>query len=366
MTSPNDPPTQPNPEEPAAGGPARPHGESAPHGPRRLTRSSSDRIIGGVAGGLGRHLGIDPILVRVAFVVLTFAGGAGIIAYLALLALVPADDGEPAGQGNRTTTVLATAALAVAAIVFLGAPVFVLGPGLLILALIAVAVVLVMRGLGSGDDPGRAIGRVVVAILLVIASCGAALGVAFVAALGGGIAVGILTIVTGLALVAAAFLGGARWLIVPALVLALPLAVVAAADLDFEGGVGERHYRPASPAEIDAHYQLGMGELLLDLRDVTLPAGRTDVEVDVGLGRADLRVPANVCVTSNVEIGAGAAEIFDRINDGVDVAVAQGGTPEAGQPHLHVDAHIGAGELVVHRDTFFGRAGFGPLEVACP
>jgi phage shock protein PspC (stress-responsive transcriptional regulator) len=366
MTSPTDPPPPPNPEKPGAGEPTMPQGEPAPGGPRRLTRSSSDRIIGGVAGGLGRHLGIDPILVRVAFVVLTFVGGAGIVAYLALLAFVPADDAEPAGRGNRTTTVLATAALAVAAIIFLGPPVFVLGPGLLVLALIAVAVVLVMRGLGGGDDPGRAVGRVVVAVLLVIAAAGAALGVAFVAALGGGVVIGILTIVTGLALVAAAFLGGARWLIVPALVLALPLAVVAAGDINLDGGLGERHYRPASPGEVQPHYQLGMGELLLDLRDVALPAGRTDVEVDVGLGRAELRVPENVCVTADVEIGAGAAELFDRINDGVDVAVAQGGTPDAGQPQLHVDAEIGAGELVVHRGEFFGSAGFGTGEVACP
>jgi phage shock protein PspC (stress-responsive transcriptional regulator) len=349
MTSPEDPPTQPNPGEPS---------------PRRLTRSSTDRIIGGVAGGLGRHLGIDPILVRVAFVVLSFVGGAGIIAYLALLAFVPADDGVPLGQTNRTTTVIGTVALAVAAVVFLGAPVFALGPGLLVLALIAVAVVLVVRAAGGSDDPGKAISRAVLALLLVIAACGAALGVALLAAMGGGVVIGILTIVTGLALVAAAFLGGARWLIVPALVLALPLAVVAAGDIDLDGGAGERHYRPASAGEVQPRYKIGMGELTVDLRDAELPAGRTDMEIDVGLGRAELRVPGNVCVTSDVEVGAGAAEVFDRISDGVDVAVAQGGTPAAGQPHLHVNASIGAGELVIHRDSFFQPS--GPLEVACP
>ena len=50
----------------------------------------------------------------------------------------------------------------------------------------------------------------------------------------------------GVALVVAAFAGGARWLIVPALVLVLPLAIVAAADIDVDGGVGERQYRPAT------------------------------------------------------------------------------------------------------------------------
>jgi phage shock protein PspC (stress-responsive transcriptional regulator) len=64
--------------------------------PRTLTRSSSDRKISGVSGGLGAYLGIDPVLVRVGFVVTTLASGAGLLAYLALLAIVPADDAHPA------------------------------------------------------------------------------------------------------------------------------------------------------------------------------------------------------------------------------------------------------------------------------
>jgi phage shock protein C len=64
--------------------------------PRTLTRSSTDRKISGVSGGLGAYLGIDPVLVRVGFVVTTLASGAGLLAYLALLAIVPADDAHPA------------------------------------------------------------------------------------------------------------------------------------------------------------------------------------------------------------------------------------------------------------------------------
>ena len=64
--------------------------------PRTLTRSTTDRKISGVSGGLGAYLGIDPVLVRVGFVVTTLASGAGLLAYLALLAIVPADDAYPA------------------------------------------------------------------------------------------------------------------------------------------------------------------------------------------------------------------------------------------------------------------------------
>jgi phage shock protein C len=67
-----------------------------PTSPRTLTRSTTDRKISGVSGGLATYLGIDPVLVRVGFVVTTLASGVGLLAYLALLALVPADDAVPA------------------------------------------------------------------------------------------------------------------------------------------------------------------------------------------------------------------------------------------------------------------------------
>jgi len=62
-----------------------------------LTRSSTDKKIGGVAGGLARHLGVDPVLVRVGFAVSTLFSGAGLLAYLVMLAFVPTDDAAPAG-----------------------------------------------------------------------------------------------------------------------------------------------------------------------------------------------------------------------------------------------------------------------------
>jgi phage shock protein PspC (stress-responsive transcriptional regulator) len=59
---------------------------------RRLRRSRSDRKIAGVAGGLGRHLDVDPTILRVVLVVLCFFGGTGFLLYGALWLLVP-DDG---------------------------------------------------------------------------------------------------------------------------------------------------------------------------------------------------------------------------------------------------------------------------------
>src|SRR5436190_17940200 len=67
----------------------------APSRPRRLERSRSDRWLTGVCGGLGAYFGLDPILFRIEFIVLTVAGGAGLWLYLAGWLLLPEQ-----GSGN--------------------------------------------------------------------------------------------------------------------------------------------------------------------------------------------------------------------------------------------------------------------------
>jgi len=56
---------------------------------KRLVRTHDDRIMGGVCGGLARHFNIDPVLIRLVFVLFTLAGGAGPLVYLILLILMP-------------------------------------------------------------------------------------------------------------------------------------------------------------------------------------------------------------------------------------------------------------------------------------
>jgi phage shock protein C len=71
--------------------------------PRRLTRSTTDRRLGGVAGGLAAYFGVDPTVVRLGFIVSIAFGGAGIFAYLAALALVPSDDAASPAAGPQPT-----------------------------------------------------------------------------------------------------------------------------------------------------------------------------------------------------------------------------------------------------------------------
>jgi len=109
----------------------------------QLRRSVTDRKIAGVAGGLGRHLNIDPTVLRVLFVVLCFFGGAGFVAYGVAWLLVPEEgktDGIIAMNENTRNGVLIVGGV-VAALLLVGDswggigfpwPVFLVGVGVLI------------------------------------------------------------------------------------------------------------------------------------------------------------------------------------------------------------------------------------------
>jgi phage shock protein PspC (stress-responsive transcriptional regulator) len=324
--------------------------------PRRLKRSGSDAVIGGVASGLGRYFAVDPILFRIGFVILAFVGAVGVLAYLALLAFVPSDGEErQGGTGTKAIAIAGTIVLAICLVTFLSPPLFFFGPGLLVVALVGLAGVLLWRALGGSvaGDPARTVGRIALAALIGVGVAGAAVGVGLLAALGGGVVIAILAIVAGFALIGTAFVGGARWMIVPALALVLPLGVVSAAGIKLDGGVGDRDYRPAAMSQVRDHYDLGIGSLVVDLRDVDLPQGRTNVNVDVGLGEAVLYVPSNACVTSDVEVGVGASDVLDRDNDGADVHYVEQATAPAGRPEVHVDADVGVGVIEVVREGYF-------------
>jgi phage shock protein PspC (stress-responsive transcriptional regulator) len=82
----------------------------------QLRRSTTDRKVAGVAGGLGRHLDIDPTIVRVLLVVLCFFGGAGFLLYGVAWLVVP-EDGRPAGAlatrpGTRNAVLIASGLVA--------------------------------------------------------------------------------------------------------------------------------------------------------------------------------------------------------------------------------------------------------------
>src|SRR5256885_2128384 len=206
--------------------------------PRRLKRSSSDRVLGGVCGGLGAYLGVDPIIVRVVAVVLAFFGGAGILFYLAAWLLVPSDDPTAGPAPGRAATIA----------------------GVVVLVLAAVTLLPLHRG---------------------------------------------------------------RW------------------------GWGARGHRPASAAALRDHYRVGVGRLVVALRDANLPPGDHRLRVEAGVGQVLVLVPSDVCVSSKAHVGVGATEVFQRENGGADVDWQDERDAPRGTPRLIVDGDVGLGDFQV-------------------
>jgi len=251
-----------------------------PREPRRLERSRK-RMIAGVGGGLGRYFDIDPVIFRIGLVALTFFGGTGFFVYAAMVLFVPV-------EGSSTPP--------------LGVRFF------------------------RGD---RAVWKRVGLVAAVLAVSGiAAVASAWATGTGSGGFVAGVVIALGVALALSAFRGGARWLILPALAVALPAGVVSAADVD----------------------RLGMGQLTLDLRDVAFPAGERRLDLKLGTGEIDLIVPENVCVVTRARVGAGYVGALDREGGGLDVDWSDAPVSEPGVPRLVVDTDIGIGAIMVaHR-----------------
>ena len=340
--------------------------------PRRLTRTSRDRMIGGVCGGIGRYFGIDPTLIRIGFVGLALLGGAGLIVYVAALLLVPLDDDTPAPPStprDRTLAVGLVIALVVIGIFGFGFG-FAFGGALVplgFLALAGLAVWWLVSGERPSGSPGDVARRAALGIVLLIACAALAIASFFASGLGGGVVVAAIVIAAGAGLVAAAFVGGARWLVLPALAIALPLAFVSAADIDLDGGFGERVERPGTLAEIEQEYRLGAGELVIDLREVALPAGDHPLSVRIGAGHAQVIVDQDVCVASRAEIGMGAVAIFDHDSGGIDVDWRDTRRAPSNTPRLVLDGDVGVGFLEVSRtrDTVHHGPGWrndGPTE----
>ncbi|HET8950777.1 MAG TPA: LiaF domain-containing protein, partial [Solirubrobacteraceae bacterium] len=104
-----------------------------------------------------------------------------------------------------------------------------------------------------------------------------------------------------------------------------------------------------SVSDIRPSYELGMGQLVVDMRDVDLPAGTTKLDLQLGIGHAVVRVPEDACVSSNVQVGAGHAQVLDRVSDGLDVDFAEAAAPAGDQPRLQIDGDLGIGALEVVR-----------------
>jgi hypothetical protein len=159
-------------------------------------------------------------------------------------------------------------------------------------------------------------------------------------------------IVVGLALGVGSRTGRHSGLITAGAILTVVLALASTFNLRIEGGAGERTFRPASLADLPDTYQLGVGQLTVDLRDLLLPRGTTQLEITLGIGQLVVNLPADAEVRVHGRAGAGQVAIFDREHDGFDVDATESTAGYANAPaRLLLDVSVGLGQVDVNLGT---------------
>ena len=393
---------------------SQPQGPSPDSGPRvgwddirdlaRIRRSRADRRVAGVAGGLGRHLDIDPVILRVAFVVLTFFGGVGLLLYVALWLLLPEDGSDWAkiklDRRSRSVALIIVGALSLLLLYSHGW--WGGNGGLLFLCLVVVLAAVVIstqlprRGSpphvtdGSAaapasdatTEPADTTGTTTVTVpgpgypppsyavpeqprpvnprkrgpilfWFFLAVTAVALGVLGIADLAGADVAPSAYPATALGLSAAflligSFYGRAGGIILVGLLAGATTVGTTIAD---KWDPHSTTVRPTTSAEVRSEYTMDVGELRLDLTDVVDPRqldGRT-IHLTGNVGHLEVRVPAGVSVVSNNDVtGIGGINAFGQDGGGIDTTVQAVHTAGLNAPHLTIDTDLHVGGIDVH------------------
>jgi phage shock protein PspC (stress-responsive transcriptional regulator) len=424
--APQPPPAQPPPGPPLPA--TSPPATSPP--PRRLVRRLDERLLGGVAGGVADALGIDVVVVRLGFVVSAFFGGLGVIAYglgWLLLPGAPATSPATSPRGDRRQLLgyglVALGLLAVGGRLgwsFRGSGIF--WP-LVLIGLGAAVLWLRTRddgdvpppppGAGPSDDgptrPGPAVGTaldvteagtttmpapipmrapvepatsgeppagtqrsylgaVTVSALLVLGGTAWILDASGAWDVDLGVLTAIALAIVGAALVVSTWYGRARGLLALGIPLVLLVGLFGVVDVPLRGGIGDPTHHPRTVGAIDPDYELAIGNLSVDLRDVDFAGARRHVRAQVGIGQLNVTVPTGVRVVLDAHpgaghpaprvplspppphAGAGGVTAFGRSAHEccpTDVHRTSPGGPGGGT--LYLDANVGAGHVDVIR-----------------
>jgi phage shock protein PspC (stress-responsive transcriptional regulator) len=381
----------------------------APDGPRvtreelkqlgRIRRTiGPDRKIAGVAGGLARHLDIDPVILRVAFVVLVFFGGAGLIAYGACWLLIPEDYSlrRPLGLDDRNRGIALIGAGVLAGIIMLSGTLgndFFPWP----IAVIGVIVFLVL-GLVDRDRPRpsappvphvpdpatgaftpaapgtyvapstyvapppayrpvprnpRRRGPILFWFTMALAALG--IGVLGIVDLAGGQVAdaaypAVVVAACGVMLVVGAFYGRAGGLILVGLLASLGVLGATAAE-HVDGHDIDR--TPTTAAATPSHLHTSAGEIVLNLsqvQDVANLDGR-QLDLDADVGRIVVIVPDGLTVHVDADIdGPGHFELFGSDEGVVDQHREVTHLGGVGAPELFINADLSVGEIKVYEE----------------
>jgi len=128
------------------------------------------------------------------------------------------------------------------------------------------------------------------------------------------------TMVVGISLMLLANEGAHGGLVVFGTILALVTLMTAAAPFEgFQGGVGERVIEVSSVDDIRADYNVAMGTLTIDLREIVDLEAATRLTASVGMGELMIRVPEGTEFRVDANVGAGELEILGRTTNGVGI-----------------------------------------------
>jgi phage shock protein PspC (stress-responsive transcriptional regulator) len=371
---------------------------------RRLRRRTSDRVIGGVAGGLADYLNVDPLLLRAGFAGLMIFGGAGLFLYVVAWLLIPVQGREDSIVENLLARLrLRFGNLGMAILIFLGV---VLaggwltgeGPGIRLrdAALLAVAIIvfgIVLLRWGEGPRGPRALdgttplatpdsatragaqepalwtrgmtsarpaesrprersplgwhvaAAALVAVgLLALVNNAPGLHVALGQYLGAALAV------LGIGLIVGAWWGRAR-LLIPLGVLLLPVAVTAAfVNVPLDGGIGDHEFRPQTLGELRGEYRLAGGEMRLDLTDLSAGGSPVSVKASVGIGLLVVVVPDDARIELDARVGGGRLSLFGNRQTGTGLGDRVERLSGEGA-HLVLNLETGIGEVLVQVAT---------------
>ena len=361
---------------------------------RRLVRRRDDKMLGGVASGLGDYFGIDAAIVRIAFVLVTFAAGTGVLAYLVAWWLIPEGDASTAGARGESGAP-SLPGWAAAALVIVGGLVLLDGldgfdgwDGSLLwgLALIGLGSLLLRRDEGGAPSgPGSAaaggvhggaataptpaagsggvtaaparrpkersnLGWFTVAAVLLSVGIAALLDGAGAVRLTAAQYLAVAVTVIGAGLLVGAVWGRARSLIALGLVLLPTLLLASVVPFHVEGGLGMVNASPAAADQIRDEYRLSAGDMRLDFSKVELGAEPVEVDASVGTGRIDVVVPRDARVIVDGKAGVGDIGLFKRFRGGLGIATTGTAGPEDGAGPLILHLQAGAGEITVRRD----------------
>jgi phage shock protein PspC (stress-responsive transcriptional regulator) len=376
-----------------------PHDGSRPARPP-LVRSLRDRKVAGVAGGLAEHLNVDPLLVRIAFVVSVFAGGLGVLLYLAGWILIPEE-----GDQDRHLSFLDRARR----LPWLAVALFVFGISLLLSQLGgwdngATFWGLVLIGLGyllfrddrepsSVTEEERApraasaeamspvsmskaasatpvlpaetieapaqrervreprersqLGRYTFAAMLIVVGGAALLDYAGAFTLELGQYPALALTMVGAGLLAGTFWGRSRALIALGLVLAPVAWAGSLVDVPLKGGFGERVHAPITAESVDPEHELIAGSIQLDLTDLEWDTEPIVIDATAAFGQIEVQVPEGVRVELDGSVGAGQIEFFDEDREGYDLELRTIGGDPGGDRTLILDTRVSIGQLSV-------------------